>query len=152
MAHKIEGGARGVYPIAPTPFDERGAVALDAWWQGRPADMATLRSLGGRKLLAAAGTAQPQRFFDMLRDAGLAFEALPLPDHHPFAQLPWPAGTADVVVTEKDAVKLPPHHAGLAHGATLVWVVALDFVPDPAYGPRLAQLLASSYDTAPTTN
>lgn len=129
-----------------------GAVALGDWWQGRPADMGTLRSLAGRKPLAAAGTAQPQRFFDMLRDAGLAFEALPLPDHYPFTHLPWPANTADVVVTEKDAVKLPPHHEGLARGATRVWVVALDFVPDPAYGPRLAQLLASSDSTTPMTN
>ena len=33
---------------------------------------------------------------------------LPLPDHFDYATLPWPADAADVVVTEKDAVKLRP--------------------------------------------
>jgi tetraacyldisaccharide 4'-kinase len=59
----------------------------------------------------------------MLRDAGLTIAALPLPDHHDFATLPWPADAADVVLTEKDAVKLPQR----LDAATRVWVVALDF-------------------------
>ena len=49
----------------------------------------------------------PERFFALLREHGLRqMETLSLPDHYPFEALPWPAGTADVVVTEKDAVKL----------------------------------------------
>jgi tetraacyldisaccharide 4'-kinase len=41
--------------------------------------------------------------------------------------LPWPADTADVIVTEKDAVKLAPH----ASGPTRIWVATLDFgLPD----------------------
>jgi len=59
----------------------------------------------------------------MLRDLGLQPTALPLPDHHAFEQLPWPADTPDVLVTEKDAVKLPHEPAG----DTRIWVVALDF-------------------------
>jgi tetraacyldisaccharide 4'-kinase len=59
----------------------------------------------------------------MLRDAGLQATALPLPDHHAFRQLPWPPDTPDVLVTEKDAVKLPRQ----ASGSTRIWVVTLDF-------------------------
>nr|WP_316638859.1 tetraacyldisaccharide 4'-kinase [uncultured Roseateles sp.] len=114
-----------------------GAVALADWWQGGMASPELLATLRGRPLLAAAGMAQPQRFFDMLVEAGLQITPLPLPDHHDFSALPWPADTADVVLTEKDAVKLRPE----ALGATLVWVVALDFQPEPAFGPALLQAL-----------
>jgi tetraacyldisaccharide 4'-kinase len=72
--------------------------------------------------------AHPRRFFDMLRAEGLQLQELPLPDHHAFTALPWPAGTPEVLVTEKDAVKLRPER--FEHGrdtATRVWVVTLDF-------------------------
>ncbi len=82
-------------------------------------------SLKGRSLIAAAGMARPDRFFAMLRAADLAFDELPLPDHFDYAELPWPRDAADVIVTEKDAVKLDPSRMG----PTRVWVAALDFVP-----------------------
>ena len=116
-----------------------GAVALHDWWQGRPAEVATLESLRGRPLLAAAGIARPQRFFRMLRDAGLTITALPLPDHHGYAALPWPPGAADVIVTEKDAIKLRAD----AVGATRVWVAPLDFAFDAAFEAALIALLPS---------
>ena len=106
-----------------------GAVLLQDWWQGAEASPQALQALRGRPLLAAAGMASPQRFFDMLRSAGLDFEVLALPDHHDFAHAPWPAGTADVLVTEKDAVKLMP----AAAGATRIWVVPLDFQLPPDF-------------------
>ncbi len=91
--------------------------------------MEALHALRGRALSAAAGMAAPQRFFDMLRAEGLAFTALPLPDHFAYDSLPWPANGADVLVTEKDAVKLPLSRVGA--GSTRIWVVALDFqLPD----------------------
>ncbi len=114
-----------------------GAVSLPAWWQGHPADMATLESLRGRPLLAAAGMAQPQRFFAMLRELGLQIDELPLPDHAAFSPLPWPPGTAEVLVTEKDAVKLRPEVVV----GTRVWVVALDFRPEPAFEQALLERL-----------
>ena len=49
-------------------------------------------------------------------------QPLALPDHHDFATLPWPANATDVVITEKDAVKL--HGTDQTH--TRVWVVPLD--------------------------
>jgi tetraacyldisaccharide 4'-kinase len=100
-----------------------GAVLLQDWWRGAPATIQALHALRGRSVLAAAGMAAPERFFAMLRDAGLQPNALPLPDHHAFEQLPWPPDTPEVLVTEKDAVKLPRDPAG----ATRIWVVALDF-------------------------
>jgi tetraacyldisaccharide 4'-kinase len=100
-----------------------GAVLLQDWWRGAPPSLQPLLALRAGRVLAAAGMAVPERFFAMLRDIGLQPIALPLPDHHAFEQLPWPADTKDVLVTEKDAVKLPRKPAG----DTRIWVVALDF-------------------------
>ncbi|XHS76981.1 tetraacyldisaccharide 4'-kinase [Burkholderiaceae bacterium UC74_6] len=112
-----------------------GAVSLDGWWRGEPAQLATLHALRGQPLVAAAGMAQPQRFFDMLSEQGLSFTPVPLSDHHDFAALPWPAGTQHVLITEKDAVKLRPDRLG----KTQAWVVALDFQPDPEFERLLRQ-------------
>ncbi|MDE1950675.1 MAG: tetraacyldisaccharide 4'-kinase, partial [Burkholderiales bacterium] len=60
---------------------------------------------------------------------GLEIERLPLPDHHDYATLPWPPATADVVTTEKDAVKIDPARCA----ATRVWVARLDFALPPAF-------------------
>lgn len=117
-----------------------GAVSLQDWWQGRVATVQTLHDLRGRPLVATAGMAHPKRFFDMLSAEGLNFEALPLADHFDFKELPWPANTPDVLLTEKDAVKLHPQRCS----GTRVWVVALDFQPELAFWhalePHLHQL------------
>ncbi|MFG6429607.1 tetraacyldisaccharide 4'-kinase [Roseateles sp. LYH14W] len=121
-----------------------GAVPLADWWAGRPADMAALLALRGKPgLVACAGLARPQRFFDMLTSLGLAFEPLPLQDHADFSALPWPAGTAGVLLTEKDAVKLPPEVVG----ATAVWVVTLDFQPGPGFEAALDTQLQRLFPT-----
>ena len=122
-----------------------GAATLEDWWQGRSACLMQLNALKGRPLLAAAGMAQPQRFFDMLRDKGLNIRSLPLPDHHDFAKLPWPNGTPDVVLTEKDAIKIDPERVV----GTRVWVVALDFQPEPAFERDLLQALQPLLRNAP---
>ncbi|HJV52476.1 MAG TPA: tetraacyldisaccharide 4'-kinase [Noviherbaspirillum sp.] len=58
------------------------------------------------RIVAAAGIGNPARFFAMLRNAGLAIEELPLPDHYAFADNPFAEIRADIIlVTEKDAVK-----------------------------------------------
>ncbi len=117
-------------PAASTPLPGAlvqrqlaGAVALAEWWAGAAPTLAALQALRGRPVLAAAGLAHPARFFNMLRAAGLQNTELPLPDHHDYTTLPWPPTTADVLVTEKDAVKIAPGRAG----STRVWVVPLDF-------------------------
>lgn len=114
-----------------------GAVSLADWWRGNAPDPQALAALRGRPLLAAAGLAQPARFFAMLREQGLHIVEHPLPDHHDYAELAWPAGTADVVLTEKDAVKIRPERAG----AVRVWVAALDFQLPAAFEQELLALL-----------
>ncbi|WP_337877715.1 tetraacyldisaccharide 4'-kinase [Caldimonas sp.] len=115
------------------------AIPLAQWWQGahtgRP-----LSTLADTRVLAVAGIAHPQRYFDMLRAAGLHLDTLALADHHVYTEAPWRGHPADVVLlTEKDAVKLPPGSA-LASDPRL-HVVALDFEPDPHYHLALQHLL-----------
>lgn len=114
-----------------------GIIELGAWWRGKSACAASLESLRGRHLIAAAGIARPQRFFQMLAEQGLRFDALPLPDHCSYAELPWPADAADVIVTEKDAVKIEPQRAG----ATRIWVATLDLRTGPGFDSALLALL-----------
>ncbi|CAN5517873.1 tetraacyldisaccharide 4'-kinase [soil metagenome] len=132
-----------------------GAVSLEDWWSGAStATVPKLLALRGRKLLAAAGVARPERFFSMLESLALDIDRLPLPDHFAFPQgasaalsgaMPWPASAGDVLVTEKDAVKLPRQ----SPGATRIWVVALDFQPEPAFHEELRRLLPDR-PSAPT--
>jgi tetraacyldisaccharide 4'-kinase len=117
----------------------RGLVPLQAWWQGHkpPQDW---RCLIHQPVLAVAGIAAPRRFFGQLQSLGLQqLSSLALPDHADWRHLPWPAQTPDVVITEKDAVKLPPQR--LQGQATRVWVAPLDFQPAAAFFAELDQLL-----------
>ncbi len=125
----------------PGPLARRklGSATPLARWRGDGADPAvSLASLRGRPLVAIAGIATPRRFFDMLRAEGLEFDALPLPDHAPLEPPPWPAGTGDVLCTEKDATKLDPARCG----TTRVWVVPLDLQLPPQLLEALFQRLA----------
>jgi len=100
-----------------------GVVDLAAWARGEAASAAELDGLRGHAVLACAGIGDPERFFSMLEACGLRIRRLPMPDHADFDPLPWPPSTGEVLVTEKDAVKL----VGRALGATRVRVVTLDF-------------------------
>jgi tetraacyldisaccharide 4'-kinase len=114
-----------------------GVVPLEAWARGEAATRDALHALRGRPLLAAAGIGDPERFFAMLESEGLTIARLPLADHAAFGALPWPAGTPDVIVTEKDAVKL----AGRGSDPTRVWVATLDFGLPDALARALRQAL-----------
>ncbi len=120
-----------------------GAVELSAWWRGEPASAAAWASLQARPVLACAGIAQPQRFFEQLRALDLTVTGLALADHEAYADLPWPVAAADVVVTEKDAVKLLPQRVARERPGTRVWVAPLDFVPEPGFFQALDQALAA---------
>lgn len=66
----------------------------------------SLYSFRGTGVHAVAAIGNPQRFFDMLREAGLTLYEHPMPDHHPFK--PGDLNFGDnlpVLMTEKDAVK-----------------------------------------------
>ena len=113
-----------------------GVLSLEDWRCGHAPLADSWAALRGRPVVAAAGIASPQRFFTQLRDHGLTFAELPLPDHHDFEVLPWPRGTTDVVLTEKDAVKL----AGLALGRANVWVAPLDLEFDLGFAAAIKRL------------
>ena len=139
-----------VAPSTPWPGDcvqrRVGAARPLAAWLGPGGPTTPLQALRGRRLVAMAGIAVPERFFSALRAAGLDIDPLPMPDHHRYDDRPWPAGTREVVTTEKDAVKL----ARWATGEVPVWVVGLDFdLPAAFVATLLARLQAAACRRAP---
>jgi tetraacyldisaccharide 4'-kinase len=115
------------------------AVPLAGWSRGDESAAVGLSHFAGRRVVAVAGIAAPQKFFAMLRAHGLSIDERPLPDHAALnGALPWPADAADVLVTEKDAVKLPSTPPGQAR----VWVVPLDFELPSSLVDDIAALLS----------
>ena len=96
----------------------------------------TLESFKGELVHAVAGIGNPQRFFDLLRDAGLDVEAHPLEDHAEITlrELTFEA-KGPVLITEKDAVKCEHLQA---NG---VWCVVVDFKFDADSTARLMRLV-----------
>lgn len=125
-----------------------GVTALDAWWKGEAPSPLGLASLRDRQVVAVAGMACPERYFAMLRAQGLTLVERALGDHADFRTLPWPAAASDVVLTEKDAVKLAPTR----RLGTRVWVARLDFVPEPAFDAALLALLPLPSSNDPNGN
>ncbi len=90
---------------APIQMQLAGAFAERLLNRAERMPLALLAGAGHR-LVAAAGIGNPGRFFSMLRESGLRFSELPLPDHHDFLDRPFAAVDADIIlITEKDAVK-----------------------------------------------
>jgi tetraacyldisaccharide 4'-kinase len=113
-----------VWPGLTVQRSLTGAVALQDWWTGKGTTLAHLhafRSVEGG-VIAAAGIGDPQRFFRMLADEGLQVQPMPLRDHAALRAAPWPPGARPILVTEKDAVKLPASHPDAAR----IHVVTLD--------------------------
>jgi tetraacyldisaccharide 4'-kinase len=82
-------------------------VATDGRWREEP-----LAQLAGRRVVAAAGIARPAAFAALLEAAGASVvRAIAFPDHCPYdavtlRDLAAAAAGAEIVVTEKDLVKL----------------------------------------------
>jgi len=97
----------------------------------------SLAEFAGSDVHAVAGIGNPARFFRLLQSHGLNVIEHPLPDHAPLSEavidelLPAAAKGGEVLMTEKDAVKL----AG-THNARL-WYVPVDLVIDPAAADAL---------------
>ncbi|MBK9245295.1 MAG: tetraacyldisaccharide 4'-kinase [Burkholderiales bacterium] len=101
----------------------------------------------GTRVVAAAGIAAPEKFFSMLRAAGLAIEEQPLPDHHDFAVNPFFGREYDVaLVTEKDAVKCRASAATKNDGR--ICAVSLRTRVDPA----LVDLIEAKIRPTPRTD
>ena len=114
---------------------------LTAWWSGQAATDATDQP-PRQGAWAVAGLAHPPKFFKQLKDLGFDTHEVACADHDPYTTLPWPQGTADVIVTEKDAVKLTPERLRQERPGTQVWVAALDFRPDAGFWQALDAALA----------
>ena len=110
------------------------------------------RALEGRpRVVAVAGIARPERFFEGLADRFDVCAALPYPDHARFTEADvevWrtavrTADAAALVLTEKDAVRLGPLADRLV-GLPLL-VERLEFVVDdaPAFRTWLHEALAA---------
>ena len=95
-----------------------------------------LSSFAGHPVSALAGIAHPERFFDMLRAAGLVLgETVALPDHYDFDSEMRIFGEGfDLFCTEKDAVKLWARQPD-------AWAVPLELTLEPAWLARFDALL-----------
>lgn len=102
-----------------------------------------LRELASSTCDALAGTAQPQRFFDMLAAAGVPLRRTwALPDHHDFAgAAPGWRDSPTLLCTEKDAVKLWRVRPD-------AWAVPLEVDIEPAFWDRLQLLLRPKLSSA----
>ncbi|MES2072514.1 MAG: tetraacyldisaccharide 4'-kinase [Pseudomonadota bacterium] len=103
----------GMLAAAQAVGVDKDAVRMDlladrAYSLANPQRSLPLSDLPARaaSIVAAAGIGNPERFFTMLRSAGLQITTLPLPDHYDFAGHSFSALQADMIlITEKDAVK-----------------------------------------------
>lgn len=104
---------------------------------GRPQPLAMF---AGQRVHAVAGIGDPERFFAMLRDAGIAVVPHAFPDHHAYAAPDFDFGSRlPVLMTAKDAVKC----AGLVDAqAFMVPVEAV--LPEPFWLALLDRLPARS--------
>ncbi len=110
---------------------------------GSQVDLAAL-TREGRPLLAVAGTARPQAFFDMLQALGLPLTlTVARPDHDDYAHWQRPRDRDyTLLCTEKDALKLWASHPDAL-------AVPLNFAPEPAFYAALDRLLDEAQLSSP---
>lgn len=90
-----------------------------------------LKNLKGKQVHALAAIGNPQRFFELLRNAGLEVVEHAFPDHHQFSasDLDFSESALPVVMTEKDAVKCRRHMQQLEPGRYWYLPVAAQLSP-----------------------
>jgi len=120
-------GHAGVFRAQPVVTGVRGVTSREK---------RTLESFKGAPVHAVAGIGNPQRFFDLLEEAGLDVLPHPLEDHAAIGseELTFEEPGA-VLITEKDAVKCE----GVAHAD--VWCVVVDLMFDAEKTARLMGLV-----------
>jgi len=101
-----------------------------------------LEQLKDRRLKAVAAIAKPDAFFAMLRASGLDLaQTIALPDHADFTQLAFMDDGAELLCTEKDAVKLWRLHPD-------AWAVPLVLTVEPGFWSRVDSLLGAKLSSA----
>ena len=136
---------------APSPYPPPKGGGAPSWLDHfkKPILHARLEPIGetpNGKLVAFAGLARPEKFFDMLAALGAEVEeAAPFPDHHLYteddlARLAQLAGEhgARLITTEKDAARLSPDW----RAKILVLPVAARFADEAALDALLAPIAA----------
>ncbi len=130
-------------PALRVPLTQRNGpwVRVDQWqsaddWLGFEAGLAKFRA---GKILAVAGIAVPERFFESLRDLGLSFDTLALADHDPQLVNHTLAHCESrvydwILMTEKDAVKF--FHEPIALRSKM-WALRKEAHIDPSAIKRL---------------
>ena len=103
-----------------------------------PAERRSLDQFRGRRITAAAGIANPARFFSLLSASGLSYHRLPLPDHYDYRDDPFTKRNAEaILITEKDAVKC----AGIDERR--LWVVPVSAEIDAALVEAILATIAA---------
>lgn len=102
--------------------------------------------LSGHEVSAIAGIGFPDAFFNTLRELGCHVDPHPRPDHHFIGVRELDTLERPVVMTEKDAVKLPP-------GRELedVWTLEVDAALPPAFDQALLAAIRSPGKVADRT-
>ncbi|NUT13344.1 MAG: tetraacyldisaccharide 4'-kinase, partial [Cupriavidus sp.] len=120
------------------------------WQLNDPTMARPVAQFAGKRVLAAAGIGNPERFFASLRRAGLTPTAtMPLPDHYDFADDPF-AGNDDalhadvILITEKDAVKCE------RFDDPRIWVVPTRPVIDAGLIEKIRRAVQAQIQPAPT--
>lgn len=99
---------------------------------------ATLAAFQGQRVHAVAGIGHPQRFFDMLKQHGIAVVPHPFPDHHAFKEADFSfSSDLPVLMTSKDAAKCN------AFAQDHWYEVAVEAVLPPAFWTALDAKLAT---------
>jgi tetraacyldisaccharide 4'-kinase len=104
----VNGGGTAALPLpaSDVPVVSMKLIAADAHAVSGRGLARAVASFRGAPVHAVAGIGHPERFFQMLRDAGLDIREHPLPDHHPITANDLQFGDGSpVIMTEKDAVK-----------------------------------------------
>ena len=113
--------------------DSTQSVMLSSW----RTDVSNSRA---PHIVAAAGIGNPQRFFAMLRVAGLEFNEMALPDHYDFSDNPFATVRAEIIlITEKDAVKC--RQIDVINNDPRLWVVPVTAQIDDVLAQQIMEKL-----------
>jgi tetraacyldisaccharide 4'-kinase len=129
--------------------DTAGAPGFGEWsMRLRPGDAQALRgaralplsAFAGQRVHAVAGIGHPERFFSLLRGAGIAVVPHAFPDHHRYTRDDLAFGSdLPVLMTAKDAVKCVPFAGERCYSVPIrpelpeaFWVMLLDRLRESA--------------------
>jgi tetraacyldisaccharide 4'-kinase len=120
------------------------AFALEperAWLWDDPSQTRPLSDFAGMAVHAVAGIGHPQRFFHMLRTENMKVLEHPFADHHAFRPSDFREMRGSILLTEKDAVKLPPNW--IPRPDQPIWVVPVQAKANASLQALLLKLFAA---------